>query len=238
MKKAIYEGKVSHSRLTPKVHQFNYNVSYYFFDLNNPKSLIQIPLLLTFNIKNYLTPQQILHRVHETFGENALDLVKNIFVLTQLSYFGFCFNPVSFYYCYDSNDKLRFIISQITNTPWGEKHINCFDFQKSNGQFNFSKDFHVSPFMPMEINYSWKFNDPEKTIDILMVNHLKERTDSFFFARMDLKAKDLNYKNILSNLVHFPCMSFKTVIGIYWQALILYLKRVPFYGHPKRREVL
>jgi DUF1365 family protein len=238
MKNAIYEGNILHSRLAPKKHKFNYKICYFFFDLDNPKGLISIPLLLSFNPKNYLSSDQIRNEISREFGSSATSTVKSIYILTQLSYFGFCFNPVSFYYCYGENDKLLYVVSQITNTPWGEKNINCFDFQKTHGQMHFDKDFHVSPFMPMEINYFWKFNNPQEIIDILMTSKHQDEKNTFFFAHMNLASKDLNRKNVLLTFIRYPFMSFITVAGIYWHALILYLKQVPFYTHPKKKEAL
>jgi DUF1365 family protein len=237
MRTAIYEGYVLHSRLNPKKHQFNYNVCYFFFDLKKPKELITIPWLLSFHPKNYLRVDQIHNQINDRFRSFSSNNIKKIFVLTQLSYFGFCFNPVSFYYCYDENDHLLYIVSQITNTPWGEKHVNAFNFKETKGLIHFEKDFHVSPFMPMNIHYAWTFNDPQKTIDIQMTNQYQAEADVFFVAHMKLKSKDLNRKNVLLAFLRYPLMSIKTIIGIYWQALRLYLKQVPFYSHPNKEVV-
>lgn len=237
MKNAIYEGPVLHKRFSPKEHQFTYRVNYFFFDLGRTEELITIPFLLRFDSNKYLNQDQVRGEVQARFGSSAKD-IESVFILTQLSYFGFCFNPVSFYYCYGKKDQLLYLVSQITNTPWGEKHTDCFDFERLQGDFHFPKNFHVSPFMPMEINYHWKFNSPGEKIQILMKNQNQGEKASFFMASMDLRFKELTIRNVLKSLALYPLMSFKTVGGIYWQALLLYLKRVPFYTHPKKREAL
>lgn len=237
MKNAIYEGSVVHSRLTPKRHKFNYKVCYYFFDLNRPEELITVPGLISFNPKNYLSSSQIQEYLSKEFGPKINSEIQKVFILTQLSYFGFCFNPVSFYYCYSDDDQLLYLVSQITNTPWGEKSTKCFDFKTTKGQMYFPKDFHVSPFMPMEIDYSWKFNSPQENIDIFMSNRIQDQKDSFFYAHLRLRSMVLNRKNVFFTFINYPLMSFKTIVGIYWQALILYLKQVPFYTHPDKKEV-
>lgn len=236
MRNAIYEGNVVHCRMTPKKHQFNYKICYFYFDLNQTKELITIPLLLGFNSKNYMNSTEVRNHVSEAYGASATKEINRVFILTQLSYFGFCFNPVSFYYCFGADDKLLYVVSLITNTPWGEKHINCFDFQKTNGNMQFPKDFHVSPFMPMEIDYSWKFNDPKANIDILMSSQHQNEPNTFFFVDMKLTQKELNRKNVLLSFIQYPFMSFKTIFGIYWQAFILFLKQIPFHTHPNKRE--
>ncbi len=238
MKNTIYQGIVIHNRLTPRKHQFLYKVCYFFFDLDQPKILPTIPLLLTFNPRKYLTSKELKQAVSKELGPDASAKIKSIYILTQLSYFGFCFNPVSFYYCYDDQGQLQYIVSLITNTPWGEKHLDFLDYQKNKGEFKFLKNFHVSPFMPMEISYHWKFNEPNEDIDILMKNRHFAENDYFFYAQMNLKAKEMNYGNALRSLVAFPLMSFKTVVGIYWQASLLYFKKIPFYTHPKKREAI
>jgi len=238
MKNCIYHGTVVHSRLTPKKHTFNYKICLFFLNLNNPKELITLPPLLSFNPKNYQSYDQIISHIGHEFGSSSTKAVKSVYILTQLSYFGFCFNPVSFYYCFGTNDKLLYIVSQITNTPWHEKHINCFDFEKTKGQIYFAKDFHVSPFMPMEINYSWKFDYPQDSLNIMMTNQLQAETNTFFSVHLKLTSMVLNRKNILITFIRFPLMSFKTVAGIYVQAIFLYLKKVPFYTHPSKREAV
>lgn len=237
MKSGIYEGIVFHERLKPREHRFTYRVNYFFFDLDRPQELITIPWLLSYKPRNYLTKPQVLGEIQARFGNNA-EKIHSVFILTQLSYFGFCFNPVSFYYCYNNNNELIFILSQITNTPWGQKHIDCFHFENSDGRFQFPKNFHVSPFMPMEITYQWKFNSPGEKLYVLMKNQNHGEPDSFFTASMNLQFKKLNLKNVLLSLMLYPLMSFKTIGGIYWQALVLYLKKVPFHTHPEKREAL
>ena len=237
MNNLLYQGSVVHHRLKPKNHRFQYNVNYFFFDLSKPSDLITIPWILTFRPKNYLTEMQAREELTKHFGMAAAE-VKSIFILTQLSYFGFCFNPVSFYYCYGKNNKLLFILSLTTNTPWGEKHVNCFDFEKFQGEFHFAKEFHVSPFMPMEIDYTWNFNNPHEHILITMQNKNAGETNSFFSAQMNLKSQKLTHKNVYLSLINFPLMSFRTIVGIYWQALVLYLKKVPFYAHPHKKEAI
>jgi DUF1365 family protein len=213
-------------------------VNYHFFNLAEPEKLPTVPFIFDFKSKNYLNPLQISEIVKSKLGASAEASIKEIYLLTQLSYFGFCFNPVSFYYCYGESEELLYIISQITNTPWKEKHIDCFEFQNSNSEIRFLKEFHVSPFMPMEIDYSWKFNRPEESIKILMKSQHQNEERTFFFAQMDLRSKELNAINNLISFFTYPLMSFKTITGIYWQALLLYLKKVPFHTHPKKREVM
>ncbi len=78
-------------------------------------------------------------------------------LLTQLRSWGHCFNPVSFYYCFDPDgDRLEHVLAEVTNTPWGERHAYVISRSSSAaGQVprspaNSTKRLHVSPFMGME----------------------------------------------------------------------------------------
>ena len=97
-------------------------------------------------------------------------------LLTHLRYFGYVFNPVSFYYCFDPTDRyVETIVAEITNTPWGERHTYVLPREKdisfSNDlHFRFGKDFHISPFMPMDIRYDWSFVTPGHCLHVHMEN--------------------------------------------------------------------
>lgn len=237
MKNALYEGLVVHQRLEPRPHSFRYKVNYFYFDIDNISDLITFKPFLTFSPKNYLSSKEIKAEIKKHLGDGHQD-VQSVFILTQLSYFGLCFNPVSFYYCFNEKKELLYVVSQITNTPWNEKHIDVIDFQKNTGEAHFPKNFHVSPFMPMEVDYSWKLSLPSETLKIKMLNKMHGHDKHFFNAEMNLKRKEYTSTNVLLSLLRFPLMSFKIIAGIYWQAFILYLKKIPFYAHPKKREAL
>ena len=95
-------------------------------------------------------------------------------VLTHLRYAGYVFNPVSFYYCYEADDSaLACIVAEITNTPWGERHAYVLpvDSAQRHGRalaWGFDKQFHVSPFMPMDCRYDWRFTPPADDLRVHM----------------------------------------------------------------------
>jgi DUF1365 family protein len=97
-------------------------------------------------------------------------------LLTNLSYYGYCFNPVSFYYCFDAEDrKLETIVAEVNNTPWGERFCYVLGEAMNQGKsehkrYSPVKQMHVSPFMPMDIDYDWRFSSPQKTLAVHMEN--------------------------------------------------------------------
>lgn len=250
MSSCLYQGNVYHHRYTPKTNSFNYKVNYFFLDLDEVSRIFSIPFLLSynsigiisFNRKNFFGDRKlslkdsIYKYIQEKTNDNFTGTIK---LLTSVSYFGFCFNPVSFYYCYElETNKLKYIISEITNTPWGEKNQRLFTITQTNNQsYTFEKDFHVSPFIPMEVNYLWNFEIPNDKLTISMKDFHQDNNQLFFEAGMNLKKIPITTMSIILSFFSHPLMSFKTYLAIYYQALHLFIKKVPFYSHPKSEGI-
>lgn len=160
-----------------------------------------------------------------------------IHLLTHLRYFGVCMNPVSFYYCWDHNDKkLKFVVAEVHNTPWNETHCYVLDCEAAGAHnakytFSFPKSFHVSPFMSMQQDYVWEIATPTENLLVNMDN--LENGTRTFNAYMDLTRIPLSSKNMIFVLAAYPFMTLKVISAIYWQALKLGFKKTPFFPHPK-----
>jgi DUF1365 family protein len=159
-------------------------------------------------------------------------------LLTHLRYFGLSFNPVSFYYCFDpTGATVETIVAEITNTPWKERHAYVLPVGDSltSGnawQFRFEKQFHVSPFLPMDMRYDWRFSAPAQGLHVHMENWRDGR--SAFDATLSLKREPISSASLARALVGFPLMTAQVVTLIHWQALRLWAKRTPFFTHPKK----
>jgi DUF1365 family protein len=162
-------------------------------------------------------------------------------VLTHLRYFGYVMNPVSFYYAFDSaGSKVDTIVAEVNNTPWDERHAYVLSaaIDHGNGEkkrYQLDKQFHVSPFMDMNMKYDWRFSEPGPNLVVHMEN-LNE-AGKLFEATLVMEREELTNGSLARALTRHPWMTARVVTGIYWQALLLYLKRVPFFTHPAKREV-
>ncbi len=161
-------------------------------------------------------------------------------LLTHLRYFGYGFNPVSFYYCFDhAGKRVETIVAEVNNTPWGERHCYVLSAEQDSGQhghkrFQLKKSFHVSPFMPMRIDYDWRFSAPNEDLSVHMESY--QSREKIFDATLTLRRRPITTSSLTGMLVLYPLMTVKVIGAIYYQALRLWLKRVPFYNYPDKRD--
>lgn len=248
MKSCIYKGELYHHRYLPRENKFTYMVFFMFLDLEelehvfNGRWLWSVGRANVANFKraDYLGPadiplnQAVRNRVEQNIGERPAGPIR---MLTHLRYYGHCFNPVSFYYCYDAADtRVEYIVAEITNTPWRERHSYVLSMKQkrdmgSGKHFQFAKAFHVSPFMDMDFLYDWRFEEPGKSLHIHMTNFKED--NKFFEVLLTMQRREISGAALTWVLIRFPAMTIKVLSMIYWQAFRLWLKKTPYYDHPK-----
>jgi DUF1365 family protein len=252
MKSAIFRGWVRHRRRTPVNHEFRYPLFMMYLDLGELDRVFRgrwlwsatRPNLAWFKRADHLgDPETSLEGsvrdlVQERTGRRPVGPVR---LLTHLRYFGYCFNPASFYYCFDeSGTRVETVVAEVNNTPWGERH--CYVMARGGEgdsgramRFRTSKELHVSPFMVMDQDYLWAVTEPSESLVVQIENH--EGGERIFDATLSLRRREIGARSLASVLLRYPWMTAQVILAIHWQALRLWLKKVPFRAHPRALRV-
>ncbi|HWG71078.1 MAG TPA: DUF1365 domain-containing protein [Steroidobacteraceae bacterium] len=244
---AVYEGVVRHRRHAPHAHAFDYRMAQLYLDLDEIEQVFANRWLWSsehrnvaqFRRRDYLGPagvplaEAVRRRVEQATGHRPVGPIR---LLTHLRYVGLVFNPVSFYYCFaEDGENLAAIVAEITNTPWKERHAYVLPIESVQVlgralHWSFPKTFHVSPFMPMDCEYDWRFTVPGDDLRVHMdVSRGGQRT---FNATLALRRRPLAGASLARVLWRYPLMTAQVVGAIHWQALRLWLKRNPVHDHP------
>jgi DUF1365 family protein len=253
MHSAIYHGSLRHRRFAPRAHAFRYPLFLMYLDLAELESVFRGRWL--WSVRRWAVARFVradhLGDPDISLDQAVRDLVENrtgrrpagpIRLLTHLRYFGCCFNPVSFYYCYDdAGSRVEAIVAEVNNTPWGEQY--CYVLSQPASQssdrhlrYHSEKAMHVSPFMPMDLAYDWGFSMPAEKLNVYMaLQSLVGEGGKVFDATMQLKRVPITGAQLAAILIRFPLMTLQVITAIHWQALKLWLKRVPIHTHPAKR---
>ena len=251
MKSCIYEGQVSHTRTLPVRHEFQYRIFMMYVDLDELGSLFNErwfwstsrPALARFRRERHLGEGCLKQAVYDRVAaETGRHLSGPVRLLTNFSYYGYGFNPVSFFYCFAADgETVEAIVVEVNNTPWGEQHsyVELVDDKcaaNDRWRFDVAKKMHVSPFMPMGVQYTWSLSAPADELAVFMANDVDgERT---FRALLSLQQKDISAASLASVLLRYPFQTARTIIAIHWQAFRLWLKKVPLYAHPDKQDMM
>ena len=244
MNSNLCQGWLSHRRLSPHYHAFRYRVGMFYLDLNEQPQLLRLSRWLgssrlaplCWRETDYLPA---LTRQGRPLAEAARLMVGQaigqapegaVHLLTQPRCGGLSFNPVSVYFCHDRQGQLAAILLEVRNTPWRERFHYVLPVNDGLSQtFTLAKAFHVSPFMPLDMDYHLQFALDAQRVRIHMQNW--RAGHKVFEADLALQRQPLDRAALQRHILSFPWMSLRTLSGIYWQALRLLLKRTPLHDH-------
>lgn len=249
---AIYTGQVRHRRFSPKANAFNYRVFMMYLDTRELDEVFALsPFWSTRRWAPVRFAREDFHMSNVPGQEKGKDLSVDeavrttilthtgitltgpIRMLVNLRYWGFNMNPLSTYYCFDdSGTQVLAILAEVHNTPWNERHsyvLTGEDFSKKQ-QTGFSKQFHVSPFNPITMDYRWYSTTPAQLLTIHLENWQTDK--KIMDATLMLEREPITARSLNTILIRFPWMTVKVITAIYWQALKLWYKGVPLFDHP------
>jgi len=237
----LYRGSVAHRRSAPVEHAFSYGISLVYLDLDELDRVFEGSWLwgserirpVSFRRADHLgeaaLPLSTCVRalVAERTGRDASGPIR---LLTQPRFFGFRFNPASFYFCFAPDAKtLERVVVEVTNTPWLERYCYVLEVG-AGGRAECAKRFHVSPFMGMEQSYRWHvaLSAEELSISVQTV----ERGACCFSAALELERVAISAASLRAAFARSPLQSLRVVGAIYSQAFHLWARGAPFHPHP------
>lgn len=235
----IWQGAVRHRRFAPRPHAFSYPLFMLGLDLDELSDLqlgpwfgIERAGLLSFRRGDYLRGTQgpLKQAVWDKVGElGGGGQGGRVLLLGNVRCLGFYFSPVNFYFCYQGNDA-RYLLAEVSNTPWNERHYYLLDLA---ALVPHDKDFHVSPFMALAMRYHWRIRPPREETLIHIESHPQSGDPKLFDATLALARAPLSKRGLGMLLLRWPWMTMRVLLGIYWQALRLFIKRIPLFTHPE-----
>jgi DUF1365 family protein len=241
LRSGIYEGRVVHHRRTPVDHRFTYRFALVLLDLSEVDAVCRLHPLwsdegrnaVSFRRADYLgnpsVPLDVAVRdlVEERTGHRPDGPIS---VLTQLRTWGWLFNPITTYYCYDPTGiTVTTTVVEVTNTPWHERTAYVLD---GTGIHQVAKGMHVSPFLPMDLSHRFTIGTPGDRLTLAIDDF--DGDALVFGASMALTRHPAGRTAMGRLLWRFPFMTLRVSLSIYRQALAIRRKGVPFHLHPDK----
>ena len=242
-KSKIFEGRVLHQRLKPRKHRLIYNVFNLLIDLEELPNLSKHLILFSHNRLNFFSfwdkdhglgqDRPLISYVREVLIKAGLDCQNGpVRLLCYPRLFGYVFNPLSVYYCYDQSDTLKAVIYEVSNT-FGERHSYLIKIDSGTDKtmhHSCRKNFYVSPFLDMDAIYHFSITPPSKVLTIFIDE--QDQNGSILKASFTGRSIFFNDKSLIKMFFKYPLMSLKVMVGIHWEALKLWKKGLNIIARP------
>ncbi len=242
----LYKCEVLHHRLSPREHQFNYKVFMFYLDLDEigrinrkfklfsrnrfnwfsfrDRDHLQWPMTEGKNSKS--TKQNIIAYLQDHGVEQK---IKKVMLLTNVATLGYSFNPISFYLCFDEAHNPVCSVAEVCNTHCEMKLylLGKDSFADNVFRKQVSKFFYVSPFTDLDSTFDFIFVIPNEKMQMRVDDYKNGKR--FLLTSLTGEKRKLSEANLLWYGLRFPFITLKIVSSIYWQALVLMLKKVPHH---------
>lgn len=236
----LFVGTVRHRRFVPVSHAFTYPVFMALLDIERIPELMQVSRLTSANRWNWASfddrdhfgapTRPLRERLAADAGRQGIRLPDGpVFLLTHLRYLGYCFNPVSFFYLFDRDERLQLVLAEVNNTVGGSYNYWLRPDEAGHPfRAGAAKSLYVSPFMPRDLEYGFTFTPPA---DRLVAHMNTTRSGSVIFdATLSLDRRPWTAREIRRQLVRHPAMTAQVMAAIHWEAFKLWWKGVPLVG--------
>lgn len=254
LQSALYEGRVRHRRFGSPKHRLSYALFMAYIDLDEVDRVVGLSSFWSsrFSLFAWLRRRDYFGDAGRPWADEVRDFVAAetgrrpsgpVRLLTNPRTFGFRMNPVSIYYCF-GDEGLEAIVAEVTNTPWGERHLYVVhrdhasilssSEKKESWRVDLDKSFHVSPFLPMHMRYRWILDRPGDRLVFHMENHREQ--EKVHDATLLLERREISPSSLRGLLVRHAFLTLRIFLRIYWNALLLALKGARFHAHPKHME--
>ena len=239
---ALFEGPVVHQRVRPRRHRLSYDVFALLLDLDEISSLDSRSPLFGYNRHALVSFWNRDHGdgsggdlrpwINAKLAEAGLQPDGGpIRVLCYPRILGYAFNPLTVYFCYRQDGAPAAILYEVRNT-FHERHTYVIPVEPSSKAVirqSCEKVFYVSPFVPMECTYHFRILPPGDSVAVAI--RQEDEHGLLLAASFNGQRKPLTAATLAGALARYPAMIFKVTAGIHWEALRLWLKRLPVYRH-------
>ena len=237
--------EVMHQRLSPRKNAFKYDVYYLGIPLSQieNKSIAKTLNLNSFGLHSfyekdhgYRDGSSLKAWLDDMFDVYKIEKPKEVFLISMPRILGYVFNPVSFWFCFNSKDELYAVVSEVNNT-FGETHsyLTYLDDKDTNGDYVAKKVFHVSPFLEREGYYDFQFSLSDDLIKI-HINLCNENKEKILLTSLTGKFDKLSSNSLKKAFFRMPFITIKSIFLIHFQAIKLLLKKIKYIPKPDQRK--
>ncbi len=243
IKSSIFRGEVMHHRLRPVKHRFTYKVSSWLIDLDELDQLNRLSgfsvnrfNLFSFNEKDHGdgTDTPLKQQIQQVLNDHGINIDGgSVQLLCYPRILGYVFNPLSVFYCHDTSGRLKAILYEVSNT-FNQRRSYLIPVEPSSAKVirqQATKDFYVSPFMPMETDYQFQMQPPQETVSVRI--RQTDTQGALFDASFVGERVAIDQQSVFKTFLRHPLMTLKVIGGIHWEALQLWRKGMRLQPRPE-----